>query len=309
MRYVLGIDSGGTKVHVRASALDGTPLGSYIGAPCRHYGRPLEETRALIGANIDGCLATFGGKREDCAYIMCGAAGFDSEEDGIILHELYRSLDEFTCPVTVVNDAELAHYTVTGGVGVLVIAGTGGIAFGRSAAGETARVGGWFPCINSDEGSGTYVDSWALHHLSRYLDGMRPHSEFLQALMDGTNIHSRKELMDHCAKMASPPWETPGVGHIVDASARKGDPYAVAILRHAGAWNFKLADELIRALGLDRESEITVGIWGSAILKSDIQRAEMERLLLERYPQARLKGPERDAAEGAAQWAIERLAE
>lgn len=307
MRYVLGIDSGGTKSHVRAAALDGTPLGSYIGVPCRHYGRPMEKTRALIGANIDGCLELFGGKREDCAYIMCGAAGFDSEEDGIILHELYRGLEGFDCPMTVVNDAELAHYTVTGGVGVLVIAGTGGIAFGRNAEGETARVGGWFPCIMSDEGSGTYVDAWALHHLSRYLDGMRPHSEFLQALMDGTGIHSRKELMDHAAKMATPPWETPGVGRIVDASARAGDPYAIAILRHAGEWNYKLADELIRALALDKTGEITVGIWGSAILKSDIQRAEMERLLLEKYPQAKLCGPERDAAEGAVAWALERL--
>lgn len=306
MRYVLGIDSGGTKCHVRAAALDGILIGSYIGAPCRHYGRPLEETRAIIGANIDGCLKQFGGDRADCAGLMCGAAGFDSEEDGVILHNLYNSLDGFSCPMTVVNDAELAHYTVTGGVGVLVIAGTGGIAFGRNAAGETARVGGWFPCIMSDEGSGTYVDAWALHHLSRYLDGMRPHSAFLQALMDGTNIHSRKELMDHCAKMSSPPWETPGVGHIVDASARKGDPYACAILRHAGEWNFKLADELIRALGLDREESITVGIWGSAILKSDIQREEMQRLLHEAHPQAVLKGPEQDAAEGAVRWALEK---
>ena len=43
MKYVLGIDSGGTKYLVRAAGLDGTPLGCDIGPAANHYMQPYDE--------------------------------------------------------------------------------------------------------------------------------------------------------------------------------------------------------------------------------------------------------------------------
>ena len=48
MKYVLGIDSGGTKYLVCAAALDGTLLGCYTGAAANHYMQPYDEFVALI---------------------------------------------------------------------------------------------------------------------------------------------------------------------------------------------------------------------------------------------------------------------
>ena len=121
MKYVLGIDSGGTKYLIRATGLDGAPLGCDVGPAANHYTQPYDEVVRLIGESIDRCLAQFGGKREECAYLLSGSTGCDSEEDQALLDRLYRSLPGFSCPVCCVNDGELAHYTATGGEGVLLI--------------------------------------------------------------------------------------------------------------------------------------------------------------------------------------------
>ncbi len=47
------------------------------------------------------------------------------------------------------------------GPGVIVIAGTGSIAYGRNAEGQTARAGGWGFAI-SDEGSGHWIGRTAV---------------------------------------------------------------------------------------------------------------------------------------------------
>ena len=47
------------------------------------------------------------------------------------------------------------------GPGVIVIAGTGSIAYGRNREGQTARAGGWGFAI-SDEGSGHWIGRTAV---------------------------------------------------------------------------------------------------------------------------------------------------
>ena len=304
MRYVLGIDSGGTKYLVRAARLDGTLLGMFTGPTCNHYYLSRMQTLERIAQNIDACLAEFGGKREDCAYLMCGTTGYDSQEDGEIIQSIYHSLPGFNCPIRCINDAELAHYTATGGEGVLLIAGTGSIAFGRNSAGKTIRVGGWFSSIMGDEGSGRYVDAWALHHYSRWLDGCRPRTLLVEKISAELKIKTRKALMDYSAQMATPPWPSPKLGRIVNEAAEQEDEYARKILKRAGSWNFRLADEAIRALAFDQEASFVVGVWGSTIIEGKFQRKEMARLLAAAYPQARLCVPEHDAAEGAIQLAL-----
>ena len=59
--------------------------------------------------------------------------------------------------ILVLSDIELAHYLAFGlGPGVVLNAGTGSIAFGRNARGETARAGGLGPLIG-DDGSAFWI--------------------------------------------------------------------------------------------------------------------------------------------------------
>jgi len=307
MKYVLGIDSGGTKYLVRALSLSGMPLGCYEGETCSHYSLPLEEAQRRIDLYITRCLETFGGRREDCACILSGSTGYDSEEDGEILRRLYRSLPGFHCPNYCMNDAELAHYTATGGVGILLIAGTGSIAFGCNAQGKTLRAGGWPLNVMGEEGSGRYVDALALHHYTRYLDGLRPRTPVIDGIERVVGRLSRKQMMDYAMELYGPPWQSPGLGRAVDEAACAGDAYAQQMLDQAARWNVELVSELVKPLGFDKEPSFAVGIWGSTIVKGRRQRETFARLLAERWPGSRLVVADQDAAMGAACWALERI--
>jgi N-acetylglucosamine kinase-like BadF-type ATPase len=306
MRYVIGIDSGGTKYRVLASSLEGKELGRYEGSVGTHYALSGAELLSRVNRNLDSCLSGFGGKREDCAYLVCGAAGLDSEEDGLFLNKFYGGLEGFHCPVLCINDAELAHYTVIGGAGVLVISGTGSIAFGRGRKGGTARAGGWLFSIMGDEGSGSWVSRQALRQLGRWFDGALPDGPMLRLIRESLNITTRKELMDYSARILQPPRESPRLAHLVDRAAAEGDAAAIGIAEAAAGETFNLVRDVVSTLGMEGDPELALGLWGSNILNSPRHQGAFRKLAAARYPQAKVLTPRRSAVKGAAEMALER---
>lgn len=310
MKYVIGIDSGGTNYRVMACDLEGNPLGSHTGEPANHYSLPAEECTARINRNIDACLAQFGGKRADAACLVCGTTGLDSDEDAVLLNRLYRGLPGFSCPVKVINDAELAHYTVTGGTGVLVISGTGSIAFGRNKAGKTARSGGWMFTILGDEGSGAWVSRAALRYVGRYLDGAAFAGPLVERVCGALQIANRDDLNRIAAGAGKPPWKIPPLGKLVNEAADAGDAAARAILKESAALVFAIVEDIARALELERtEPDFKLGVWGGNILHSTYILNEFRALAARRFPQAALCLPQRTALEGAARMALEEIAD
>lgn len=305
MKYILGVDSGGTKFLVRAMTLEGEILAEYEGVPCRHYQLGVEETLRRIECNMTDCLALFGGQRADCQAIAAAVSGIDSPEDSEIVHGIYSKLTGFDCPVTCLNDGEMTHYAATGGVGVLVIAGTGSIAFGRNSKGQSCRVGGWLFTILSDEGSGSYITRKAMFHYSRYLDGCREETPLIGLIRAKLGNLGRKDLMLFATQIATPPWTTPSLSIEVNKAAQMGDPYAMEILEDAAQCTFTLADEVIKQLRLDEEEELRVALWGSALIRSEIHLQFFQRNLLAKYPGAQVIIPDKDAADGACRMALD----
>lgn len=151
MKFVIGVDSGGTHYRIKACDLSGKCLGYTEGAPANHHYLNPEEMKLRIEGSLADCLGQFGGRIENLCMLVCGTTGIDSKEDYRRLMELYTGIGGSSCPVILMNDAELAHYTVTGGEGVLLISGTGSIVTGKNKNGKTARAGGWPLAILGDE--------------------------------------------------------------------------------------------------------------------------------------------------------------
>lgn len=307
VRYVLGIDSGGTKYLVKACDLDGTVIGEYTGAPAAHYRLSGDDLVGRIDANIDRCLEQFGGDRKDCAFLVCGTTGIDADSDRETVSGIYAALRGFGCPTLCVNDAEVAHFAVTGGVGAVVIAGTGSVAFGRNGSGRTARSGGWPVCIFGDEGSGTWIAYQALHHLTLWFDGRVPSSTLTERLLRTLGLGKREDLMAICISIERMSWEDPGLAAIVDGAAQDGDAYALSILQRASAETSELADSVIRKLALDREPHFQVGAWGSAIVNSRLHFESFKERLEQRYDNVRVVIADVDAAMGACRMALAAL--
>ncbi len=305
MEFIIGIDSGGTNYRVKACNLQGRELGYAVGKPANHHYLNSEELLRQIEENIDNCLAQFGGSRKDLRCIVCGTTGIDSDEDAQRLQICYNRLRDIHCPVRLLNDAELAHYTVTGGQGVLVISGTGSIAFGVNKEGKRARAGGWPLAILGDEGSGTWVSKMALRHMGRWLDGAVEESPLVRLIRENFHINTRDDLIQIALKSGINPANLPQLGRLVNQAAQEGDSHAHSILKGAGEETYHLIEDIVQALGLEEnEPDFCIGLWGSNILKSEIVQEQFRKLVYRSYPQARICLPEKEAVDGAVEMAL-----
>lgn len=292
MEYAIGIDSGGTNYRLRAVSSSGETLAQYVGQPANHYHLGMDMFPKVVNDNISSLLALFGGDRNSCRALYCGTTGLDSPEDGEFLNAFYRTQCGLSCPVSVVSDSELALGAVTGGEGILLISGTGAIAFGKTREGVTARAGGWLFSILGDQGGGSWVSRRAMQLLSRYFDGAICKTEMISELCIYLNIQNRNDLNKIARKAGEPPWELPPLGKIVSRYAEQGNEDAVAIFKEAADHVFSIVTDLDHILSMSKNwPDFPIGLWGSTILGSSVMRDYFSRLVKERYPLAKIVLP------------------
>jgi len=139
--FFLGIDGGGTKT--RCVLGDQTSvLGTGIGSGCSilRVGEACARD-SLAGAIHEACVSA-GVSPHQISRTCAGIAG--AGDDGVA-SRLQRLLIEILGgAIEVIGDMEVAlESAFDGGPGIVVVAGTGSIAFGRNEQGDTARAGGW----------------------------------------------------------------------------------------------------------------------------------------------------------------------
>ncbi len=154
-------------------------------------------------------------------------------EIACIMRELISSI--VAGEVEVVGDVEVAFEDAFGdGPGVLVIAGTGSIAYGRNGEAETSRAGGWGHAI-SDEGSGYWIGAEAIRAALRARD-RGDDSGLLRELMAELGAADVDEFI--VKVNANPAPDFAALVPAVLAAGDHGDGLATKVLEQAG---FELA--------------------------------------------------------------------
>ncbi|HET7056428.1 MAG TPA: BadF/BadG/BcrA/BcrD ATPase family protein, partial [Thermomicrobiales bacterium] len=163
-----------------------------------------------------------------------------------------------------------------GGIGVVLIAGTGSIALGRDANGNTARAAGWGHLMG-DEGSGYDIGRRGLMAAARAADGRGPETGLLEALM-------RHFEVDRPLDMIAPAYRSTekaaiaSLASIVFECAQVGDEVAAAIITAAAS---ELAHAAIAAgsqLGLDNEP-MPLALAGGLMIGHPSFRNEVVRVI------------------------------
>jgi N-acetylglucosamine kinase-like BadF-type ATPase len=130
----------------------------------------------------------------------------------------------------VTHDAATALAGATAaGRGIVVIAGTGSIAFGRNAAGRSARAGGWGH-IFGDEAGAFDIARQAARAALRMEEGWGPPTALRQALLEATSARSANEALHDFYSPAWPRSRVATLAPLVDAAAINGDAVALRIL-------------------------------------------------------------------------------
>ena len=175
--FIMGIDGGGTHTRVELRDMDNRLL-------CREEFGPFNinsigETafEELLREIFCRC-----GGMENCARLCIGAAGVSNPRVREILNvELANS--GFRGKWAICGDHEIALRGAMDGEGIVVIAGTGSICFGKNESGETARSGGFGHLID-DGGSGYALGRDVIACAVQCLDGRIEFSGIFQAVCE-----------------------------------------------------------------------------------------------------------------------------
>ena len=246
----MGIDAGGSKTVAWLADGEGHLVGEgRAGGANLHSAGELATEKALYEV-IQAAL----GPQASLPDVVCvGMAGMDRAEDEAVVRGILRRLG-FRHDAFAVNDAFVA--LVAGAdedPGVVVIAGTGSIAYGVGPAGMAARAGGWGE-VYGDEGSAFWVGARAIAAVVRAADRRGPQTALSTLVLrhagvdriDGLvrQIYDRQDRRQAIAAMAG----------LVAVAEADGDAVSSEILTAAATELALAARSVIEQLGMRGEA-------------------------------------------------------
>lgn len=303
--YYLGIDGGGTKTlcavgdeaHVLATAASGPSNIIRVGEAAARESMSQAVRQACAAAGITpaqvshACAGAAGAARPEIAEIVRDA-----------LAEILSSREDKN--IIVVGDMQIAlEAAFDAGPGVIVIAGTGSIAYGRDAHGNTARAGGWGFAI-SDEGSAHWIGRAAVSAILRVADEAESNlaartallaSSYVRALFKAWGVNSFTDLAR--AANAIPPPDFAKLSPIVCAAQ---DAFATEILTRSGRELAHLAAVVVRHLfAAPAQVTVPVAMTGGVFRHAPSVRQVFYNELRQLEPRAQVNPQVVEPVEGA----------
>ncbi len=279
MCLILGIDGGGTKT--RCAVSDGVMvLGRGVSKGCNIVRLGEATARLSIQSAIREALRNAHLEPDSVKAACIGVAGSAVPQVRQAVLSIIREI--LPCPISVVGDQDIAFEAAFGDTpGILVIAGTGSIAFGRNSTGKSARAGG-YGFIVSDEGSGQWVGRAGVSSCLRALDrGAK--SLLLPQFLKAFSASNVGELIQ--AANAVPPPDFSQLFPMVLNASEHGDAVATEVLKKAGQELAALAKLVAEQLGMNREN-FRVATAGGVFEHSPLVRAEFQSSLKSSHPHA-----------------------
>jgi glucosamine kinase len=298
--YYLGIDGGGTKTtcvvgdetRTIATATAGPSNIVRVGeAPARE---------SLRRAVVQACAAA-GIAPGEVVWTCVGGAGAARPELAEIVREILAEI--LSTPIEVVGDMQIAlEAAFDGGAGVIVVAGTGSIAYGRDRHGKTVRAGGWGFAIG-DEGSAHWIGRKAVAEVLRASD-CEPSAESLMStplVKDLFKAWGVGSLLDLARAANSVP--PPDFAALFPAAALGNHEISRQVLRSAGRELARIAAVVSERLFSDAAEVVPVAMTGGVFRHAEIVRQVFYNELRKLKPRAEIKAEVVDPVEGALRMA------
>lgn len=292
-KYFLGVDGGQSSTTAMIGDETGRVLGIGRGGPCNHAAEG-EGRRKFMAAMRESLAQAAGSARlEILPTFEAACLGLSGGPDD------KEALARETIPAQrylIVHDAHIALAGATGGEpGIIVIAGTGSMVFGKNAAGETARAGGW-GYVFGDEGSAFDLVRQALRAILRNEEGWGGPTSLRETLLEAGGARDANQLLHFLYTDEYPRDRVAGWAHMIDEAARAGDSAAVDILRSAAQALATLTAAVRRQL-FETSERVNICYSGGVFRSEPL--LERFRMLAELEDGNTVSPPRHTAAEGA----------
>ena len=303
-KYYIGIDGGGTKTACVLGRNDGSIIAETRSASSNIQSKPFIEAIQVLVNSIKELVikAEISIDQVDVIYLTLAGAGRENDQRKIV-KALLRHLPE---NVEVIVDHD-AKGTLTAGTagdsGMVLIAGTGSIAYTFPAQGTApSRIGGWGYLLG-DEGSGYDIGRKAIATVMRAYDG-RSSSTKLTALLlrhfdqkdEGELIpliYGEKDVRSYVASAAP----------LVFEAAEQQDKVAKRILREARADLFSLVEQGYHDLP---ENAAKVLVLNGGLFQNTQFKLALKKMLKRSFSHLKIIEPSVSSEAGAYMAALQR---
>ena len=262
-----------------------------------------QKAREALHAAVHQVCAAAKISPDQISAVCIGATGAARPEIAGKIRSILAELVSGAMPakIEVVGDTIIALEAAFGaGPGVVAIAGTGSIVYGRDAAGHTTRAGGWGFAV-SDEGSGYWIGRRAISViLSTHDQGLE--TALTAMVLQAWKLKTLDELVQHAN--STPPPEFPRLFPVVLRAGDEGDSVARDLLADAGAKLAELTATVIRRLASGASAAtpailLPVATTGSVFRQSQIVREIFYNTLQKNCPGIDVRQSLADPVDGA----------
>ncbi len=303
---VIGIDGGATKTVCRIMDINGDLLG---------YGKSGSGNILTAGSDVvyesicqalDQAICKL--KSVEVGSICLGMAGSGNEQSHTALADLIEKLIhdkrlDVKWSVTSGNCCIIPDYEVAlagaspDGVGIVTIAGSGSVVFGRNRSGKILRVGGWGRLF-SDEGSAYHIAKQAVRLIIRLYDSGKKGFPFAETVQRYFNVSGVPELSAAFASGRITGSELAGFAPHVDETAANGEPNARAVIEDAAV---SLADSTMLVIKRLFNGDSNINVYTTGAVWTGISgiRNLFKDRLSELTGAANVENPAHDPAHGA----------
>lgn len=262
----LGVDGGQSSTTAMVGDASGRVVGFGQDGPCNHVSGPGARER-FINA-IGGAVKKAVSERTFAAACFGFSGG--AEDKRPLIEEMF-AIDN----LVVTHDGLIALVGANAGrPGIIAIAGTGQMAFGRNSAGKTMRAGGW-GYVFGDEGGGFDLIRQALRAALRMEEGWGPETSLHAILLNATGASNANDLLHRFYTIDWPRSRVAALSKLVDEAAIAGDSAAIELLHVAAQHQANFVGAVRGKLFADGEPARVAyigGVWRSTRLRERFRR-------------------------------------
>jgi glucosamine kinase len=298
--HYLGIDGGGTKTTC-AVGDENRLIAAATGGPSNIVRVGEAQARESLHRAVHQACAASAITPQHVMHTCIGGSGAARPELAAIVRGILAEI--LPTPIDVVGDMEIAlQAAFDDAPGVIVIAGTGSIAYGRDKMGKTLRAGGWGFEIG-DEGSAHWIGraavSAVLRASDRDGDDKVASSPLAKGLFKAWGVSSLSDLARAANSVPGPDFAV-----LFRAVAASEDELAREVLGKAGRELADVAEVVIRRLFCeDDQGSVPVAMIGGVFRHAALVREAFYNELQTVAPDARVMPQVVEPVEGALRMA------
>lgn len=253
-RLILGVDGGGSKTAALVASLDDAGhmmiLGRGMGGPSNLRLAGKEQSLESLDIAVNEALTAAGvnGKALDYAVLALAGSTSPGVKDDVSNWAEKRKL---SLQVEIVPDINPVLASGTGNKrGIALIVGTGSVAVGLDAEGNSIMKGGWGHWFG-DKGSGFYLGYKALAAVAEASDEIGPETTLSELVLAELGTTDPRSILTEVSASGDTRREVAALAPIVLRAAVAEDGVARRIVTSAVNEAVKLVSAVSKALGFD----------------------------------------------------------